>query len=191
MNPQKINGHYCVSLDFTKMTQNFGFNGNSRGVDVHASDAFVPTAYCTNNYGAMTVKSMFFATNDLIIKKIRLRTVLAEWLRIGDSYNGLIGANLCVFQKFEDGTYGSQFLNLMFTKFNEWEEVNYIYKPYALLNPGDENRKYEFICDNTESAICVDDYNIQAAYLNQKFYPIVDMIVDTAGVFNTSTQEIF
>lgn len=188
-NAKKINGYYLVTLQLSSISQNYSFTGTKRDARLGVSTAFLASSRCLNVpilTGTPTVK--YLTTNEINIKKIRLRTTGAEFLRNGLYFSGIMAGNIELFQNF-GGVYGSNSLNIRVQSYNEWEDFNYKYRPFEGMTPDPLTETFSFECGpNTE--IAFDDYNIQSAYIGKGFDLTLDMYIDTAGIYSTYLHEV-
>ena len=62
--------------------------------------------------------------------------------------------------------------------FNEWQDVSIEFLPEK------KNENYYLSVNDFYSRIWFDDYNIQDAYIGQTFNLFLEMMIDTAGVYD-------
>lgn len=81
---------------------------------------------------------------------------------------------------------------LNFTKWGEWINVNKTLRPY--LNKGSASvvpDMCNFSVNPDDSEFNVDDYNIDSAYNGENVTPIINLEVETAGLWDSSIYNLF
>ena len=85
-------------------------------------------------------------------------------------------------------TDASRALELRFENYNEWHDFETVIEAYEL-----KKRSNSFnlrIKANAPAFLTVDDYNLQSAYEGQNLYARLDMLVDTAGMWDPNLGAI-
>lgn len=79
---------------------------------------------------------------------------------------------------------------LYFVNWNEWINVNAVFDCWLdpLVDDGsNKNAFLSFGVEHTRTYFAVDDYNIQSAYIGQKFFPELELEIETAGMYTTNS----
>lgn len=79
-------------------------------------------------------------------------------------------------------------LILKFDHFNEWQEFNI---PFLNDKINSDTGRYTFaIGPDGRTALHVDDYNLQNEYVGQDLYAFLELVVDSAGLYNASNTVV-
>ena len=82
-------------------------------------------------------------------------------------------------------------VNLTFPNWGEWIEINKTFNPFeANLDPLPQLCDL-FIRGGSDSMFYCDDFNLQADFVGQDVTPIIELEIDTAGLYDTDTHNIF
>lgn len=79
---------------------------------------------------------------------------------------------------------------LYFLNWNEWININAVFDCWIdpLVDDGsNKNAFLSFGVDHTRTCFAVDDYNIQSAYIGQKFFPELELEIEAAGMYTTNS----
>ena len=166
----KICGEYIVTTNTPVCV--YQFAGNNRNAVTNVTDVY-PTWSDLSN-GVVDDRNVDFLTQkNLHIVAIRINAVGGEGLRT-------FSKNAAVFlMNFVGNDSGSgSIITPVYeiSKFNEWQSINDIIRPYSKI----KSEKFKigfpfFIVD-------VDDYNINPAYKGQQVKFFVEMRIKTAGL---------
>lgn len=79
---------------------------------------------------------------------------------------------------------------LYFVNWNEWININAVFDCWLDPLDDDGSKKNAFLSfgvDHTRTYFAVDDYNIQSAYIGQKFFPELELEIEAAGMYTTNS----
>ena len=100
-----------------------------------------------------------------------------------------------VVENTDDGSFDAfDAIALKFNDWGEWVESGALLKPYKRANTHDNNRNATLVnlgANTLNSKFYVDDYNIQSAYKGENMYPVLEMEIETAGLWDTDDHVIF
>lgn len=192
---KKIKGVYRLSFDLSDMTDGHALGTGNRGETIttyaNITGEWVLSSFDDSRLIADN-EFLFLANNVLRVKRARLRTPGAEFLRAPADQMFCSRLKL---QPCEGGSYDAipaDKMYLYFTRFNEWEEKDVNYFTDKILNRGFQD--YSFYIDggvmNNPTFIAYDDYNVQSAYVGQGFGLYLDLEIDTAGIVRRSDGEV-
>ena len=124
----------------------------------------------------------FIVQNKLFIKRARVLTPGAPGLAPG------LGGRAAVFyldtRSSKNGidTSGDSLI-LKFDNFNEWQDFNI---PFLNDKIDSDTGKYTFLigAGDGRTALYLDDYNLQNEYVGQDLFAFLELVVDTAGLYN-------
>lgn len=135
--------------------------------------------------------------NEFRIERVRLQAVGADKLQPGNAspfLAGEISLGIGVEDLENPGTVlPLDEVKITVTRWCEWEECRKVLRPWRNLADVDIS-KYIAISFYVAKSYCkfwCDDYNIQGAYKGEKTRPILEMKVDTAGMYGTLNKTIF
>lgn len=181
MNPKEILGTYIVEADLGSLISGFsGFTGTNRNV-LLTNNSFTLDLHIKNSRYSVTYSAVDFLINNVLnIKRFRVRTPLAPDLRVG-----LYNETKLSFQPFliDGSAFGGKAFTLNVPYYNQWIECDYHYKPFegATLSPGDIRYRLDTV--QTATLFSVDDFNIQSDYLGETFQALLDLDIDTSGLY--------
>lgn len=178
---KKILGKYIITanLPFPEYT----FTGNNRTASMELNEDTRLGFKCGYVRGIYD-DVRFVADNILFIKKARIVTHGAAGLR--SMYNA---ATLHFFATNENSEPIGAF-KFSLENFNEWTDVDI---PF-LSNSEDAippKKAYMLNLYKERTVLHLDDYNIQSAYIGQTFKPVLELMVDTNGIYEFNTNEVF
>lgn len=154
------------------------------------------TLYATNSV-ALNAPVILPTNNEFRIKRVRLQPVGADKLQPGNASPFLAGKitfGVGVEDPDNPGTVQHlDEINLTITRWGDWEECNKVLRPFknmSAINIENYLNVFFYVRKNNCSFWC-DDYNIQGAYKGEKTRPILEMEVDTAGLYDTLNKVLF
>lgn len=181
MDKKSICGVYNIIANITDCFNSSGIllANSGRNVNVNAAHGNKLSFNLVSN-GTYSEYVRFIKQNVLKIKKARLITVGAEGLRAGNAYT--MAASIMLEPRKEDDQSGTSnnFCVLKFPRFNEWTEFNIDLNLWQ--NSTITGDVVHLGLVSQMSDIHFDDYNIQSAYVGERFKLSLEMIVDTAGM---------
>ena len=171
----------------------YTFSGNDRDANFTlVAPELVTAANCTQIF-APSAQAYALAENDFTIKYARVISSGAAGVQPPQLKRAAqIGLNLTK----QDGTFITGAI-LKFQNWNEWTEINCVMRPHAnktvTWDPAEIAifKPVYFSPSVQNSYFNVDDYNIAAAYVGEKFSPVLEMIVETSGMGETYANGIF
>lgn len=194
MNSKPIKGKYNV-LSVPAFTSGYTFTGNNRDAEISPNTAFMLSVLSGDyspDYG-LDLDVNFVYNNLINIKRVRVNSKGAPGLQSSAFYAAQLFINvICgrLGQK-KDLTPGDVLSTFGFIipRWNEWVDTRLCIKPFE-SNVNIDISQYDLIdgklpvCFGTlsESEFKIDDYNIQSAYIGEKFTPAIEFQIDTAGV---------
>ena len=187
MNPKQIIGKYNLIAD---IDSEFILHGDNHNLTVYNQDQTL-LFNVLNNIRFSKGTPVFLANTKIKIEKIRMFSRLAPGLR----------GECNLFLKFYDGVN----INESFTKnidipyFGEWVDCGITVEPYkeAVSKWGgiDEDQVWLSLVGGTgrlSTKMFLDDFNVQDEYIGETIPGFtLQMIVDTAGMKNALTNEVF
>lgn len=181
MDKKKILGNYTVRCSLNSFMNGFVFTGNDRETVLQPSTDEIKNFYCSEIDRPVYKDISFLSNNILRIKEARIVTFGAAGLRPSKSEKA---ANFFI-SAFKDNDITSEELgsfSFSLDFFNVWEKVNINFIP----NNENSNKNYYLgMKANTGyNQITLDDYNINTKYIGETFTPILEMLVDTAGLLD-------
>lgn len=171
----------------------YEFTGNNRDANFTiVAPELVTAANCAQIF-APSAQAYALDENDFTIKYARVISSGAAGVQPPKLKRAAqIGLNLTK----QDGTFITAAI-LKFQNWNEWTEINCVMRPHANKTvTWDESeiiiyKPVYFSPSVQNSYFNVDDYNISAAYVGEKFSPVLEMIVETSGMGETYANGIF
>lgn len=184
---EKIAGKYNCYC--TISNAEYEFTGNNRGAYYSPTGDTEQRLFlkCTENpllFFPRQYDTGFIYNNKVTIKRARIISRGANGLR--NSSETAAAIEICI--KSFGGGLLTPYRGLYFPNWNEWTDINLDFDCWD--DPIDLSRKNEFLSfylDNEKSVFYVDDYNIQASYIGQKFYPELELEIETAGMYTTNS----
>ena len=188
-NKKPIQGKYSLyafptnsSYTLTGNARSASFGVNSPAVDLLTKCISAPEG---NNAVAFKVE------NKLTIKRFRVRMNGAPGIQAGVNHTAakfkLIFGRIDLDNNLH--TYDSVWIEA--PNFGEWVDADLLVEPYKRTGG---NTAYDFIgiiIDPDNSVFYVDDFNLQADYIGQGITPIIEMEIETAGLYVKSNGQIF
>lgn len=182
----KVEGKYNCFAEI--LNADYTFTGNDRDA------SFSPTGddqrlvlNCTENpllYFPRQYDTGLIYNNKLFIKRARIISRGAPGL----CSKRMTAAELELYIKVFGGDRLTPSKGLYFVHWNEWQDVNVVFDCYD--EPIDKtkfNSFLSFALDHSKSYFYVDDYNIQSAYIGQKFRPQLELEITTTGMYCTNS----
>lgn len=181
-----IQGKYNL---FAILKAGYTLTGNDRaGTFAVSTDGELNVKCATAPSYADTV--VLNVENEIKIKKIRLVPNGAPGIKAGLSH---FAGEFNLQAVTDDGegnidVYDETFVHVM--QWSEWLDVNFTLKPFKRKDNGDA----EFVglmVPVANSVFYVDDYNIQEYYVGQGLQPILEMEIETAGLYLRTNGVLF
>lgn len=95
----------------------------------------------------------------------------------------------------DDGSFDAfDQVSLKFNDWGQWIDTDVILKPFKRMNTHESNRDATIVLLGVQtdySKFYVDDYNLQSAYENETFYPVLEMEIESAGLWDTDAHTLF
>lgn len=190
----RIQGKYTI---YAPLPATYTFNGNDRDAEFDAGNQNVILSTKCLNIFAGTGYAKFRYNAAIKIRRARLVSRGAEEIAPPldpDKYCG--DFVLCVAQYLDGSGKDLDSARFKFTRWNEWTDLNAILRPYATKADTWEGSSLSQLKPvslklNYQNALfCVDDYNIQDAYINQVMNTALEMQIDTAGIIDSYSGRI-
>lgn len=173
----------------------YQLTNNDRNADFHTSAGDVQLGvYALNSRSSNTIIHLL-PQNDFNIRRARIVAAGGAGLQPGNDAP-FLAAKLSFFAGVDngDGTF-TEFdtCNISLTRWGEWEQINKVIRPYKYtLGPLPQ------LCDlilkssgGVTNSFWCDDYNLQADYVGETIKPVLEMEVETAGLFDVNDLVIF
>lgn len=129
----------------------------------------------------------FYVQNKLFIKRGRILTPGAPGL--APALGSRAAALFLSTRSSKNGidTSGDT-LVLKFDNFNEWQNFNI---PFLNDKIDSDTGHYTFAIGTNDgrTGLYLDDYNLQNEYVGQDLYAFLELVVDSAGIYNPSTNK--
>lgn len=178
---KKILGNYIISasLPFPEYT----FTGNDRNASMELNADSRLDFRCGYVRGIYE-DVRFVADNVLFIKKARIVTHGAAGLR------SMYRSATLNFFATNDNLEPIGAFKFSLENYNEWTDVDipFLSNSAAAIPP---KKAYMLNLYKERTVLHLDDYNIQSAYVGQTFKPVLEMLVDTNGIYDFNTNEVF
>lgn len=154
---------------------NLGSNCEYTFTGSDADASFAPSSNCCETNDELTRSKQgvsFNTSNSIHITKARILSPLAPLLQAGSQYAGQLS---CAIASVSGGDVDQSFadFDISFSKWNEWEKKD-IFIPAN--DAGDVGR---IIVYSASTTLSVHDFNIQEAYVGEKFTPCLEVEVET------------
>lgn len=175
----KIFGHYILRAHLDDFFTPYNLTSNNRNAEVVGSaDEELLFSLSFDSYRGPLITSVKFLTQvKLKINRVRILTPGCPGLQPSPGKSAAV-----LFLRSKDGTNGGSEIFLEIPKFNEWCEIGLEYETFS-----DLTEKYYWLdleYENGSTKLNIDDYNIQAAYIGQPLKTVLEIEVDTAGLYN-------
>lgn len=187
----KVASKYDLVINIPNAEFTFAKNNRDANFTITAPE-LVTAANCTQIF-APSAQAYALAENDFTIKYARVISSGAAGVQPPKLKRAAqIGLNLTK----QDGTFITAAI-LKFQNWNEWTEINCVMRPHenktVTWDPAEIAifKPVFFSLSVQNSYFNVDDYNIAAAYVGEKFSPVLEMIVETSGMGETYANGIF
>lgn len=190
----KIAGSYFVHFEIPETE--YTFTGNARNAEFHptAGDKSADMR-ALNSYGSNTAVK-FITENSVTIKRARIVGAGAPGLQAGNALPFMA----CRLSMFAGVGHGEgepvdvlDSFHLSLTNWGEWQDVNKTFSPYANAAALESLPQ---ICDlfingGADSLFWCDDFNLQDDFVGQTVKPVLELEIDTAGMYDTDTRNVF
>lgn len=189
MASQEIQGKYLLycfilnasyTLTGADRAGNFGITGAQNEIEVDALSA--------NNQNPAIVCNV---ENELTIKRIKIEANGGPGIKAGVNHLAAQFQLQLVRKDADNNIVKFDSTQVNIPEWGEWFDLNLVLRPYKRI---DGNRNFDFLWFSivpSTSHFYVDDYNIQADYINQGITPVLYMEVETAGLYIASNGQIF
>lgn len=190
-----VAGNYIVSAP---LSVQYTFTGNDRAANFNAVNETLSLSCTSESTGSFALGCY---NNNIKIKRVKLISAGAPGLQRNETD---IAGRFYLQLFLKDADNNSVSLDSVMFKinnWNEWEDVNYIlrpfknYKPYKDFTPSsgweNQHRPVSFEILSNGSKFALDDFNLQADYVGQKFTPVVQLEIDTSGMIGATQYNIF
>lgn len=184
----EVAGRYNCNAGF--LNCEYTFTGNNRDA------SFSPTGddqrlilACSQNpllYLPRQYDTGFIYGTKVFIKKARIISKAAPGLRTTRN----TAAEIELFIRTFSGDVITPSKGLYFVSWNEWTNINAVFDCWTdpLVDDGsNKNAFLSFGVDHVRTYFAVDDYNIQSAYIGQKFFPELELEIETSGMYTTNS----
>lgn len=184
MDPKKIKGTYILRAGLDDIVNGYTFTNNDRQVSLTANDAFMLNFTCEDIHRPVNTDVSFISNNKLFIKRARVLTVGAPGLQ--GAANSAVAAGFNVIAKATNSTSADNVGAFTFSLdfYNEWQELNIEFLPTRV------NDNYYFSLDGVYTSLTLDDYNLQSAYEGETFKAVLELEIDTAGLFDHNGEVV-
>lgn len=175
----KILGHYILRASLDGFFTSYNFTSNDRYAEVVGSaDDELQFKLSFDSYGGSILTNVKFLTQaKLKINRVRVLTPGCPGLQPSPGKSAAV-----LFLRSNDGTDGGRKIFLEIPKFNEWCEIDLEYETFEDLKENYYWLDIEY--SNGSTKLNIDDYNIQAAYIGQPLKTVLEIEVDTVGLYN-------
>lgn len=190
----KIAGSYFVHFEIPGTE--YTFTGNARNAQFHptAGDKLADMR-ALNSYGSNTAVK-FITQNSITIKRARIVGAGAPGLQTGNA-SPFLACHVSLFAGVENGEdvppsdLDGFFVSL--TRWGEWQDVNKTFTPFANAAALESLPQLcdLFINGGADSLFWCDDFNLQEDFVGQTVKPILELEIDTAGMYDTDTRNVF
>ena len=196
MAKKQIEGVYNIYANITDaITDGHGYDltGNNRNKELYFSlnDTKLLTFWNKNGSIIPSRDYVYFVKNNVMnIKRARIITPGCPGLRAEkDGFAARLH-----FDAVDDNGNSSFGFGIKIFKYNEWENIDFNFKPFEQYQSENLDKWFQLRLVHTlerVSAVTIDDYNIQNAYIGQPVCFFLELEIDTAGLVNAYTSEIF
>ena len=180
MNPKKIKGSYTLRADLSDVINGYTLTGSDRFVELSPTDDFMIGLSCADIDRPINNTVTLVTANKLFVKKARILTYGAPGL--APSIDAHLAAKVLLVGRVDNDITSDPMGGFSFglSFFNEWQDLNIEF--LAAQVEGVSN--FYLSVDSQYTKFWIDDYNIQNDYIGETFKPVLEMIVDTAGVLD-------
>lgn len=169
----------------------YTLTGNARsasfGVSAPAVELLTKCISAPNGNNAVS----FFVEYKITIKRFRVRMNGAPGIQAG--VNHTAAKFKLIFGRVDSDNnlqiYDSVWIEA--PNFGEWVEADLIVEPYKRTGGNREFDYMQIIVDPDNSIFYVDDFNLQEDFVGQGITPIIEMEIETSGLFVRSNGEEF
>lgn len=190
----RIQGKYTI---YAPLPATYKFTGNDRDAEFNAGGQnVVLDTKCLNIFvGSGIAKFRYNAA--IKIRKARLVSRGAEEIAPPLDPDKYCGDFVLALSQYLDGS-GKDLdsARFKFTRWNEWTDLNAVLRPYATKADSWEGYSLKALKPVSlkllyqNAVFCVDDYNIQDAYINQDMNTALEMQIETAGIIDSYSGRI-
>ena len=180
MDPKRIKGTYILRASLNDVVSGFSFTGSDRNTELSPASDFLLNLACADINRPVNTAVSLISNNVLNIKAARILTPGAAGLR--GALNSQVAANITIVGRASADVAADSLGGFSFAldNFNEWQDVNVKYLPAKV------NDNYYLSINKDYTKFFIDDYNVQEDYVGQNFTAVLEMLVDTAGVFDNA-----
>jgi hypothetical protein len=193
-----IAGKYFTRCLIPDTEYEFTDDANARNASFQPSTtgSELVTLNATNSV-ALNAPVILPTNNEFRINRVRLQPVGADKLQPGNA-SPFLAAKISFGVGIEDPENPGAVLpldeiHLTITRWGEWEECNKVLMPFrnmAAVNIENYTSVFFYVYKNDCTFWC-DDYNIQGSYKGEKTRPVLEMEVNTAGLYDTVNKVLF
>ena len=173
-----ILGKYTLTANLDDFFNNYQLTGNNRNAQITGSQDVGLTFEMKFAKGDSILRTVnFISANKIKIERVRLITPGCKGLRASPNQPA---ANLN-FISIGGGDSGKK-LFIQIQNFNEWEKVNCDYWTFESIDS--YNYRFNLEYANGSTVLNIDDYNIDTPYVGESVHAILEMEIDTAGLYD-------
>lgn len=174
-----IMGKYTLSADLDDFFTAYQLTGNDRNAQITGfQDASLNFKLKFAKGNSIHTLIQFITEYKVKIERVRILTPGCEGLRASPNKPA---ANLFFRTQGDPSEYGKR-LFIQIQNFNEWEKINCDYWTYESIVSSYYGFDLEY--SNGSTVLNVDDYNIDTPYVGETVHAILEMEIDTAGLYN-------
>lgn len=172
----RIYGKYIINTSLDGFFDPYNFTSNDRYAEVGGQfDTTLQFSLGSNLFRGMNYNVVtFLKNNSVLVKRACLRTPGSIGLNPSPAKPAAM-LDLMAYDNYASGKH----LSLVLPLFNQWCDVNVRFESFA-----DITENYFDFKIKVGSKLYVDDYNVQAAYVGQPLKTVLELDVDTAGLYN-------
>lgn len=186
----KIHGKYTL-YSFLPLTYEFVAGGDRNAKFTFNDEADEIRMFAVNSPSVATNGVMFHGQNDTVIK--RARVVPSGGSKLLASPGTIAGQMfLNAYTEVEGARVVLDYVSLKFIQWGEWSKINAVLSPYKNIQaaPTVPSMCKAFISlDSGE--FTADDFNVQDVFVGQSVQAMLEMEVETAGMWDADTRSLF
>lgn len=180
-NKKPIQGKYSLYAFPTNSSYTLTGNARSASFGVNAPAVELVTKCISAPDGNNAVS--FAVENKITIKRFRVRMNGAPGIQAG--VNHIAAKFKLIFGRIDSDNnlkiYDSVWIEA--PNFGEWVDAELLVEPYKRTGGDSAFDFMQIIIDTDNSIFYVDDFNLQDDYIGQGITPIIEMEIETAGLF--------
>lgn len=184
----EVAGRYNCNAEIRN--SEYTFTGNNRDASFSPTgDNQRLTLACSQNpllFLPRQYDTGFVYGTKVFIKKARIISRGAPGLRTTKN----TAAEIELFIRTFSGDVIADARGLYFVNWNEWTNIDTVFDCWIDPSMDDGSNKNAFLSfgvDHSRTYFYVDDYNIQSAYIGQKFFPELELEIEAAGMYTTNS----